>query len=144
VLDRDGIAPYPGTMPVIDLLERHAIPMAIVSSSKNARKVLDAAAIRDRFPVVVDGLTAADEGLVGKPDPAMFLRAAELVGAEARASVVVEDASSGVAAGAAGAFGLVLGVDRGDNLLALLAAGADVVVEDLADTLRPEQVESDE
>ena len=142
VLDRDGIAPYPGTLAVMDLLESYGIGQAIVSSSKNARKVLDVAGLTHRFPVVVDGTTAAAESLAGKPEPDMFVRAAELVGVAAGDAIVVEDASSGVAAGAAGRFGLVLGVDRGQNLLALLAAGADVVVEDLAETLRPEQLET--
>ena len=140
VLDRDGIAPYPGSLAVLDLLESNGVRQAIVSSSKNARKVLDVAGLAHRFRVVVDGATAATEGLPGKPQPDMFLRAAELLGAEAGDTIVVEDASSGVAAGAAGGFGLVLGVDRGQNLLALLAAGADVVVEDLADTVRPQQI----
>lgn len=136
VLDRDGISPYPGTIEVLDLLEANRVATAIVSSSKNARKVLGAAGLTDRFPVVVDGRTAAEDGLAGKPDPAMFRRAAELLGVPARRAVVVEDASSGVAAGAAGGFGLVLGVDRGGNLDALLDAGADLVVEDLAETIR--------
>jgi beta-phosphoglucomutase family hydrolase len=141
VLDRDGIAPYPGTLTVLDLLESNGIDQAIVSSSKNARKVLDVAGLTHRFPVVVDGTTAAAEGLPGKPRPDMFLRAAELVGTGPAEAIVVEDATSGVAAAAAGGFGLVLGIDRGQNLLALLASGADVVVEDLVDTIRPEQLE---
>lgn len=135
VLDRDGIAPYPGSLSVLEILDEHRIPQAIVSSSKNARTVLTAAGMTGRFPVVVDGVTAADEHLAGKPDPAMFLRAAELLGAEPRRSMVVEDASSGVAAGAAGGFGFVLGVDRGGNAEALTAAGATIVVDDLGDTL---------
>ncbi len=135
VLARDGVAPYPGTLAVLQLLDAHGIAQAIVSSSKNARTVLAAAGMADRFPVVVDGLTAADEGLVGKPAPAMFERAAELLGVDSARSIVVEDASSGVAAGAAGPFGLVLGVDRGGNREALLAAGADLVVDDLGQTL---------
>ncbi len=135
VLERDGIAPYPGTMTVLDLLDRHEIPQAIVSSSKNARTVLEAAGMADRFGVVVDGVVAAEEALSGKPAPAMFLRAAELLGCDPSGSIVVEDASSGVAAGAAGDFGLVLGVDRGGNREALLAAGAHAVVDDLADTV---------
>jgi beta-phosphoglucomutase-like phosphatase (HAD superfamily) len=68
----------------------------------------------------------------------MFLRAAELLGAAPGESVVVEDASSGVAAGAAGGFALVLGIDRGGNRDALVAAGAHLVVDDLAETLEPE------
>ena len=141
VLDRDGIAAYPGTLDVLGHLDTHGVRQAIVSSSKNARKVLATAGLDHRFGVVVDGTTAAEEGLPGKPLPDTFLRAAELLGVPAADAVVVEDASSGVAAGASGGFGLVLGVDRGRNLMALLAAGADLVVEDLADTLRAEQLE---
>jgi beta-phosphoglucomutase family hydrolase len=135
VLARDGVDPYPGTLALLDLLDAHGIAQAIVSSSKNARTVLAAAGMTDRFPVVVDGLTAAAEGLRGKPDPAMFERAADLLDVAPAAAVVVEDASSGVAAGAAGRFGLVLGVDRGGNRDALEAAGAHIVVDDLAETL---------
>ena len=50
-----------------------------------------------------------------------------------RDAVVVEDAISGVQAGAAGAFGLVIGVDRGAGAEALSRAGADIVVSDLAE-----------
>jgi beta-phosphoglucomutase family hydrolase len=135
VLATHGIAPYPGTLAVLDVLDAAGVRQAIVSSSKNARTVLAAAAMTDRFPVVVDGLTAAEEGLPGKPDPAMFMRAAELLGVDPARSIVVEDASSGVAAGAAGPFALVLGIDRGGNLQALLDAGADIVVSDLGETL---------
>lgn len=136
VLARDGITPYPGTLQVLDLLDANRTPQAIVSSSKNARTVLVAAGLDDRFPVVVDGLTAASEHLAGKPAPAMFHRAAELLDTDPSRAVVVEDASSGVAAGAAGGFAMVLGIDRGGNREALLLAGADLVVNDLAETLR--------
>jgi beta-phosphoglucomutase family hydrolase len=135
LLDRDGVEPYPGTMAVVEVLDRHAIPQAVVSSSRNARPVLAAAGLDGRFHPVVDGVTLDDEGLPGKPAPDMFLRAAELLGVAPADAVVVEDASSGVAAGVAGGFGLVLGVDRGANREALLAAGAHLVVEDLGETL---------
>lgn len=135
VLDRDGIAPYDGTMDVVDLIDAARVPAAIVSSSRNARTVLAAADITGRFPTVVDGITAADEGLTGKPDPAMFLRAAELVEVPADRCCVVEDATSGVAAGAAGGFAMVIGIDRGGNRNSLLDAGADLVVDDLGETL---------
>lgn len=144
VLERDGIAPYPGTEAVLGLLDTHEVPQAIVSSSKNARTVLRAAGLEGRFPVVVDGITAAELGLAGKPDPAMFHRAADLLGVPYDRSVVVEDASSGVAAGAAGGFAFVLGVDRGGNRQALLDAGADLVVTDLGDTLTPPLRRADE
>ena len=85
--------------------------------------------------LIVDGVAAAAENLPGKPAPDTFLRAAALLGADPAKSVVVEDASSGVAAGAAGGFAVVVGVDRGGNAEALAAAGASIVVSDLADTL---------
>lgn len=139
VLARDGIAAYAGSLAVLDLLEAAHVPAAVVSSSRNARAVLAAARLTERFPVVVDGLTAAAEGIAGKPHPAMFLRAAELLGVPAERAIVVEDAVSGVAAGVAGGFAYVLGVDRAtppaSNAAALTAAGATAVVDDLADTL---------
>lgn len=144
VLDRDGVEPYPGTMGVLAVLDAAGVRQAIVSSSKNARTVLRAAGLEDRFPVIVDGVVATAERLPGKPAPDTFLRAAELLGARPDEAVVVEDASSGVAAGRAGEFALVLGVDRGGNAEALAAAGADLVVGDLAETLIASPTESED
>jgi len=135
VLQRQGIEPYPGTLKVMDLLDRAEVPMAIVSSSKNARTVLQAAGIDNRFSAVVDGVVAVDNHLAGKPDPATFVYAAKQLGVTPADAVVVEDASSGVAAGKAGNFRLVIGVDRGCNRDALMSAGADTVVDDLEATL---------
>ncbi|MDH3299829.1 MAG: HAD-IA family hydrolase [Acidimicrobiia bacterium] len=131
ILEREGVTPYPGSMRLMDLLDDIGVRQAIVSSSKNARPVLAAAGLADRFPHVVDGVVAADEGLAGKPAPDMFLRGAQLLGVTATDTVVVEDATSGVAAGVAGGFPLVIGVDRGGNRDALAANGASVVVDDL-------------
>jgi len=103
----------------------------VVSSSKNAPAVLAAAGLADRFEVVIDGAVAAREGLPGKPSPDTFERAAELLGLPASACAVVEDAESGVKAGAAGDFGIVIGVDRGVGRDALVELGADVVVDEL-------------
>ena len=135
VLAREGIAPYPGSTAVLDRLDELAMPSAIVSSSKNARTVLQAAGIEDRFDAIVDGNTLVEEHLSGKPDPAMFLHAARCLGVAPARAVVVEDVISGVAAGHAGNFGLVIGVDRGGNREALDAAGADIVIDDLGETL---------
>jgi beta-phosphoglucomutase family hydrolase len=135
LLERDGVRPYPGSMALLDVLDGLGVGQAVVSSSRNARVVLDAAGLGGRFEHVVDGTTLAAEGLAGKPAPDMFLRAAELLGATPDRTVVVEDAVSGVAAGRAGRFGLVLGIDRGGNRDALARNGADLVVDDLADTV---------
>jgi HAD superfamily hydrolase (TIGR01509 family) len=107
--------------------------VAIVSSSKNARQVLTAAGLIDRFELIVDGTVAASEGLPGKPAPDTYVFAARSLGVEPARAVVVEDATSGVASGRAGGFGLVVGVDRGAGRETLLDAGADIVVSDLAE-----------
>lgn len=135
LLASEGIAAYPGSLAVLDRLSALGIPAGIVSSSKNAVPVLAAAHLADRFPVIVDGVVAASEGLPGKPQPDIFLAGAARLQADPANTVVVEDAISGVAAGAAGHFGLVVGVDRGVGSTALRDAGADLVVGDLADLL---------
>ncbi|MGO1769447.1 MAG: HAD family hydrolase [Microbacterium sp.] len=133
ILDEEGIAPYPGTIALLDRLSGTGTRVAVVSSSKNAEAVLRAAGVRDRFPVVMDGAVAERDHLPSKPAPDMFLEAARMSDADPARSVVVEDAISGVESGAAGRFALVVGVDRGAGRDALAAAGADVVVQDLAE-----------
>ncbi len=135
VLARDGVTPYPGSVALLDFLAGLPIRLGVVTSSANARSVLTAAGLLDRFEIMVDGLLARSEGLAGKPAPDTYLHGARLLGAPAGATVVVEDAISGVAAGRAGDFGLVLGVDRGTGAGALLAAGADLVVADLSEVV---------
>jgi beta-phosphoglucomutase family hydrolase len=132
VLEEEGIDPYPGSLALVDQLVAERMPVAVVSSSKNATWVLTAAGMIDRFPVIVDGLVGERAGLASKPAPDMFLYAAKAMGVEPSRAAVFEDAISGVAAAHAGGFGLVVGVDRGVGEAALTAAGADVVIGDLA------------
>ncbi len=131
ILERDGVEAYPGSVALVDHLAAQGTQMAVVSSSRNAPKVLRAAGLIDRFPVIVDGAVAADRRLAGKPAPDTFLYAAQQLDVEPSRAVVLEDATSGVAAGHAGRFGLVVGVDRGAGADALLEHGADTVVDDL-------------
>ena len=127
----EGVAPYPASVALLDAIERAGGHVAVVSSSKNAPAVLAAAGIADRFEIVVDGAVAAREGIPGKPAPEMFLRAAELLGLPPGECAVIEDAESGVKAGATGPFGLVVGVDRGVGRETLVELGADVIVDEL-------------
>ena len=135
VLARDGVTAYDASIRLLDALRETGTKMAVVSSSKNAPAVLEAAGIADRFPVVVSGAVATELGLAGKPSPETFLHAAEALGVTKERAVVLEDATSGVRAGRDGDFGLVVGVDRGAGAPALTEAGADVVVTDLAELL---------
>lgn len=130
---QEGITPYPGSMRFLDAVTSAGAAVAVVSSSRNTPTVLAAAGLAERFPVIVDGSVAAREHLSGKPAPDTYARAAELLGVDVGEAAVVEDAVSGVAAGRAGGFGLVVGVDRGVGADALRAHGADVVVDDLGE-----------
>lgn len=132
ILANEGVEAFPGSIALIEAAEQHGIAMAIVTSSRNGKRVLQAAGLGERFPVVVDGVRAASLQLTGKPAPDTYLRAAQELGIPASACAVLEDAVSGVAVGAGGDFGVVIGVDRGAGERALRRAGADVVIDDLA------------
>lgn len=131
ILREEGVEPYPGSVRLLDLLRDAGVPVAVVSSSKNAVEVLTAAKLLDRFPIIVDGVVAENENLPSKPAPDVFLVAAERLGVSPARVAAIEDAISGVASAAAGNFALVVGVDRGTGAAALVAAGAHLVVDDL-------------
>lgn len=135
ILREEGIDAYPGALRLLDHLEERGIAVAVVSSSKNAPLVLASAGLTDRFPVVVDGKVAAEHQIPGKPRPDMFWYAAEQLGVAPERCIVIEDAVSGVEAGAAGGFAQVIGVDRGAGAEVLREAGADVVVSDPGELL---------
>src|SRR5688500_2979156 len=127
------VQPFEGSLRWIDQLRRAGFKLGVVSSSRNAGPVLKAAKMDHLFTVRVDGVTLAEENIKGKPAPDSFLTAAERLGATPARTVVVEDALSGVEAGRAGKFGLVIGVDREGHGAALRQHGADIVVTDLGE-----------
>jgi len=131
-LEQHGIEPYEPAIALVRALRAQEIKTAVVSSSNNCAVVLEAAGIAQLFDARVDGLDLTRLELDGKPAPDAFLEAARRVGAVPSRAVVVEDAIVGVAAGRAGGFGCVIGVDRRGQAQALRDAGADVVVTDLA------------
>lgn len=131
----DGVEAYPGSVALLGYLRRAGVKTAVVTSSQNCRTVLGAAGVENLFDARVDGLVMASEGLPGKPAPDSFLRAAEMLGVRPESAVVIEDAISGVQAGARGGFGLVIGVNRKGNAEELRANGAHVIVRDLAELL---------
>lgn len=137
LIREQGVKAYEGSVRYLKAVAGAGLKRAVVSSSANCRDVLKAAGIEDHFDAIVDGIVAQRQHLAGKPSPDTFLAAARAVGEEATASAVFEDALAGVAAGRAGRFGHVVGVDRVGQAAALTAHGADVVVRDLADLLTP-------
>jgi beta-phosphoglucomutase family hydrolase len=128
---------FPGSITYLHKVREAGLKTAIVSSSANCREVLASVGIEDLFDVRVDGLVAKQDGLAGKPAPDTFLAAAQRVGVPASRAAVFEDALAGVAAGRAGAFGFVVGVNRAHQADQLREHGADVVVDDLGDLLEP-------
>ncbi|MEV6686556.1 beta-phosphoglucomutase family hydrolase [Streptomyces sp. NPDC051130] len=130
-----GVESYEGSVDYVRAVRDAGLRRAVVSSSANCRDVLVAAGIEDLFEDRVDGLTIAEQGLRGKPAPDSYLAAARLFGTDPRDAAVFEDALAGVAAGKAGGFGFVVGVDRTGQADELRAHGADVVVTDLAELL---------
>lgn len=128
-----GVPAYPEVAAVLAELRARGVRRAAVSASRHARDLLTAAGLHTLLDRIVDGADAARLGLPGKPDPALFLLAADRLGAAPGAAAVVEDALAGVEAGTRGGFALVVGVDRaGTATAALHERGADLVVPDLA------------
>jgi beta-phosphoglucomutase family hydrolase len=131
LLAQQGARLLPGALSLLVALRRAGFRTAIVSASRNCGAVLSRAGLTEFFDATVDGVVAAELGLPGKPDPAVYLEAAERLRTSPERSVVVEDALAGVEAGRGGGFGLVIGVDRAGHGQELLDHGADIIVPDL-------------
>jgi beta-phosphoglucomutase family hydrolase len=135
LIHEHGVDAYEGSVRYVKAVREAGLRRAVVSSSTNCRDVLHAAGIDDLFEERIDGVVAERERLKGKPAPDTFLAGARALGVEPAEAAVFEDALAGVAAGRAGKFGFVVGVDRAGQADELRAHGADVVVKDLAELL---------
>lgn len=120
---------------LVQSLRRQGVPVGVASSSRNTEAVLRRAGIAGLFDARVDGENSAALGLRGKPAPDIFVECLRRLGRGSfiDQSVVVEDAASGVAAGVAGRFGLVIGIDAGGNRGRLRDAGAHWVLSSLGE-----------
>ncbi len=128
---KEGVEVFQSSVDLLKQARDRGFRLALVSSSKNARVLLEAADVSALFDAVIDGVEAEKLHLPGKPEPDTFEEAAKRLKAPPERAVVIEDAVSGVAAGRKGGFGCVIGVARDSNREELLGGGADVVVEDL-------------
>jgi beta-phosphoglucomutase family hydrolase len=135
LIQEQGVEAYEGSVRYLKAARDAGLRRAVVSSSNNCRDVLVAAGIEDLLEVRVDGVTAQELGLRGKPAADTFLAGAEALGVGPAQAAVFEDALAGVAAGRAGSFGFVVGVDRENQREALLEHGATIVVDDLGELL---------
>ncbi|MDQ6837258.1 MAG: beta-phosphoglucomutase family hydrolase [Actinomycetota bacterium] len=136
IMKREGVEAYEGSVRYLTAVRDAGLRRAVVSSSANCHDVLVAAGIADFFEARIDGMVAERDHLAGKPAPDTYLAGAKALGVGPDQAAVFEDALSGVAAGRAGNFACVVGVDRVDHADGLRANGATVVVTDLAELLQ--------
>jgi len=134
-LQETGVIVYPGTVQYLRLAKAAGLKTAVVSSSHHCREIIGAAGLTPLFETSIDGHEIDRLHLRGKPAPDTFLEAARRLAVPPAKAIVVEDAQAGVKAGHAGGFGLVIGVNRGNQAEALQQQGADIVVADLAELL---------
>ena len=130
-----GLEAFEGSERYLHAARDAGLRLGVVSASANCRAALEAAGLAGLFEVRIDAARAAAEQLRGKPAPDTFLAAAHALSVQPAEAAVFEDALAGVAAGRAGGFGYVVGVDRTGHADALRRAGADVVVSDLGELL---------
>lgn len=133
IVEADGVQVYGSTLGLIHALRDAGLAVGLATSSRNASLVLTKSRTAPLFATVIDGLVSERLGLKGKPAPDIFLAACARLGANRQRAIVIEDAVSGVRAGASGEFGLVVGVARENNAAELRENGADVVVGDLGE-----------
>jgi beta-phosphoglucomutase family hydrolase len=129
----DGVKIFDSSIALVRDLRSNGIKVGLATSSKNGAAILGTTRTTHLFDTVVDGNVSERLGLKGKPEPDIFKAAADNMRVPCGKAVVVEDAATGVRAGAAGGFALVIGVARSGNAGELYDNGADVVVRDLAE-----------
>lgn len=133
IVESCGVSVYGSTLVLIHDLLKAGVKVGLATSSRNAALVLARTQTAGLFATVVDGIVSEQLGLKGKPHPDIFVTACANLGVPPARAIVVEDAVPGVRAGAAGGFGLVVGVARENNARELHGSGADFVVRDLAE-----------
>jgi beta-phosphoglucomutase family hydrolase len=137
LIHTQGVQAFEGSVRYLHAARDARLRLAVVSSSRHCSEVLRAARLQGLFDAQVDGNVANAKGLVGKPAPDTYLEAARMLSVAPPQCAVYEDALAGVEAGRAGGFGLVVGVDRAGRAAALRKHGADIVVNDLANLMKP-------
>ena len=131
IVESKGVKIYTSSLKFIDELRNNGVKVAIASSSKNSNYILEKSGLLDKFETVVDGIKAEEEELKGKPEPDIFIKAADEIGLHPSQCLMVEDATSGIKAGKQGNFSCVIAVAREENKHELRRFGGDFVVNDL-------------
>lgn len=111
LVDMDQSEILPGVLPVLEFLKAHQQPIALGSASKNARPILEKTGILSYFDAIVDGNDVSN----AKPDPEVFLQAAQKLGISKENSIVFEDSVAGIQA-ANSASMISIGIGEADIL----------------------------
>jgi trehalose 6-phosphate phosphatase len=133
ILNERGVKVYEDTLEILKEWKSTGLKLAVITSSKNGRYIMETSGLLDMFEVMVDGIRSEELGLKGKPEPDIFLQACSELGVDISQAVVIEDAIAGVVAGRKGKFGLVVGVARSGEEEELSKAGAEIVVKKLTE-----------
>jgi Cof subfamily protein (haloacid dehalogenase superfamily)/HAD superfamily hydrolase (TIGR01509 family) len=138
LLAQERLETYEGSVRYLQAAREAGLGIGVVSSSTHAHEVLQSAGLAGLCDVCVDGASADGNHLRGKPAPDAFLAAAKALGVPPEQAAVLDDDLYGVAAGRAGHFAYVVGVDRLGQAAELRRRGADRVVGDLVSLLGPD------
>lgn len=131
LIEEKGVEVFESSIELIKQLKKQNIKVGVASSSQNCSFILKRAGLIELFETIVDGITAHELGLKGKPNPDIFIAAAKNMGLHPSECMVFEDALAGVEAGRNGNFALVVGIARKTVPEQLIEHGADIVVKDL-------------
>ena len=125
---KKGISLVPGSREFINMLDENSIPMAIGTSTE--RKNIDLAIEQNQMHDLFTGAVCSEDVTKGKPDPEVFLKAADLIGKPYQNCVVLEDSIHGIEAALAANMTPV-GITTTNREIDLLESGAQLVVERL-------------
>ena len=136
-LDAQGVKAYEGSRRYLEAAREAGLHCAVVSASANTGIILERAGLARLIDQRVDGNTIVAAGLRAWPAPDVLLAACRQLDVRPPQTAVFETAVAGIAAGRAGDFELVVGIDRSGAPDALQREGADIVVGDLSELLDP-------
>jgi beta-phosphoglucomutase-like phosphatase (HAD superfamily) len=136
-LDAQGVKAYEGSRRYLEAAREAGLHCAVVSASANTGIILERAGLARLIDQRVDGNTIVAAGLRAWPAPDVLLAACRQLDVRPPQTAVFETAVAGIAAGRAGDFELVVGIDRSGDADALQREGADIVVGDLSELLDP-------
>ncbi|MGY5850277.1 trehalose-phosphatase [Salegentibacter sp. F14] len=143
VIQKDGVQVYDDAAKMIERWKKQNIRLAVISSSRNCKYILEKTGLEEKFEVRIDGNTLKEEALKGKPEPDIFLKAAHDLGVRPEETIIIEDAIQGIQAGKKASFAGVIGVARNGNRKSLKEAGADIVVKKLTALFAPDKKDPD-